>query len=887
MRTNNMSKRQDKPSTSGSTGDVRYRKSKSHKEYPSSIYDMYEDNYKDKKNRRPLLGVSIDDMAYLCGLFVVSLLVRLYDIRQPSSVVFDEVHFGGFATKYIKGRFFMDVHPPLAKLLITLAGVLGGFEGNFDFKEIGKDYLEPKVPYVSMRLMPAFLGVMVIPMAYLTIKLAGFSRASAFLVATLLIFENGLVTQSRLILLDSPLVAAVSFTTLMWVKFQNEQQRPFQFWWWFWMSMTGVGIGLTVSMKWVGLFTMAFIGLSTVKGLWDVLGDLKIPPLEWIKHFFARFLCLLVIPFVLYLFFFLIHFAILQNSGDGDGFMSSEFRMTLGGHKTQEATPIDVAFGSSVSIKHVNTLGGYLHSHKHTYPGGSKQQQVTLYPHQDENNVWLIQNKTDPEIPFNVSEPSWIYHDAVIRLYHPKTYKRLHSHDVRPPVTEADYQNEVSAYGYEGFAGDANDFWKVEIVDHDKSDPQSRERLRTLHTKFRLQHTITGCYLFSHSIKLPEWGFEQQEVTCVKGGSYEKTLWYIETNSHPTLPNDTEKVTYKMPGFLSKVWELNKVMWNTNKGLTDDHPYDSRPPSWVSLKRGISFWGKDHRSIYLLGNPLVWWSSSIAIICFLALEMIIILRSKRGYKDHLNINKQHFESWAALFFMGWCLHYFPFYLMARQLFLHHYFPALYFAVLLVGVGFDLFTFRLSNRKKMICALIIISISITIFYMFSPLTYGGKWTKSSCKSMKWIDTWDFDCEQYHSNYEEYMNTKIENTATSEGVREPKENLIKVDDNVREGQPIIQNNDNEKIIDDYSTKRDDKTAYDGKKPIVIKEAVEEEPVKEQSVNEVSETKTVELFVTVRVDQNGNPVNDDDDNDNVKEEKIESKKTEKILFSNNTDE
>lgn len=51
---------------------------------------------------------------------------------------FDEVHFGGFAAKYIRRRYFMDVHPPLAKLLVTLSAWLGRFDGQFDFKDIGK-----------------------------------------------------------------------------------------------------------------------------------------------------------------------------------------------------------------------------------------------------------------------------------------------------------------------------------------------------------------------------------------------------------------------------------------------------------------------------------------------------------------------------------------------------------------------------------------------------------------------------------------------------------------------------------------------------------------------------------------------------------------------------
>lgn len=96
--------------------------------------------------------------------------------------------FGGFASKYIKGKFFMDVHPPLAKLLITLAGWLAGFNGDFDFKDIGKDYLEPGVPYVAMRLLPALMGVMTIPTMFLTLKASGCRSMTAAMGAGLIIF---------------------------------------------------------------------------------------------------------------------------------------------------------------------------------------------------------------------------------------------------------------------------------------------------------------------------------------------------------------------------------------------------------------------------------------------------------------------------------------------------------------------------------------------------------------------------------------------------------------------------------------------------------------------------------------------------------------------------
>ncbi|KIV80013.1 hypothetical protein PV11_07548 [Exophiala sideris] len=719
----------------------------------------------------------IADYQVMGLLTLLACVVRLFRIYQPTSVVFDEVHFGGFATKYIKGKFFMDVHPPLAKLLITLAGWAAGFDGNFDFKDIGKDYLEPGVPYVSMRMLPAILGVLTIPTMFLTLKAAGCKTITASLGAALLIFENGLITQSRLILLDSPLVICTAFTALAWTCFNNQHElgpdRAFDASWWFWLTATGLGLGATVTVKWVGLFTIAWVGSLTVLQLWVLLGDnVHVTPRKWFKHFFARVFCLIVIPIAFYVGMFGIHFLCLVNPGDGDGFMSSEFQATLN-NKGMADTPADVAFGSEVTIRHHNTQGGYLHSHSHMYPTGSKQQQITLYPHKDENNVFLIENQTQPITADNVTiagprawanltdGPQFIKDGDVIRLYHTITHRRIHSHDVRPPVTEADWQQEVTAYGYEGFEGDANDLFRVEIIKSMSDGEEAKTRLRTIQTKFKLVHIMTGCVLFSHKVKLPDWGFEQQEVTCAKGGTLPNSVWYVEQNDHPQLGEDAEKVNYRNPGFLGKFWELQKVMWKTNAGLVESHAWDSRPGSWPILRRGINFWGKDHRQIYLLGNPAIWWPSSLAILAYAIFKGIAVLRWQRSCGDYSNVNFKRFDYEIGQSVLGWAFHYFPFFLMARQLFLHHYFPALYFAIIAMCQIFDFGANRISSlglkghpEIGRAVAVLFVAFAIGIFTLYAPLAYGNAWTQDQCRAVKLFETWDFDCNTFHTEYSKY-------------------------------------------------------------------------------------------------------------------------------------
>lgn len=78
----------------------------------------------------------------------------------------------------------------------------------------------------------------------------------------------------------------------------------------------------------------------------------------------------------------------------------------------------------------------------------------------------------------------------------------------------------------------------------------------------------------------------------------------------------------------------------TNAGLTDRHAYDSRPHHWPYLRRGINFWVKEHRQIYLMGNPVTWWISSLSVVLYALARGFIIIRAKRGYKD-LNNSESH------------------------------------------------------------------------------------------------------------------------------------------------------------------------------------------------------------------------------------------------------
>jgi dolichyl-phosphate-mannose-protein mannosyltransferase len=288
-------------------------------------------------------------------------------IHNPGEVVFDEVHFGKFASFYLRGEYYFDVHPPLAKLLLAGVGWLVGYDGHFLFETIGQDYAENNVPYIAFRIWCAFCGAAVIPVSFLIMKELGASVIACTLGALLLAFDNALVAQSRLILLDSMLWLTGILAIYFWIKFRKLRHEPFTFSWWFWLSMSGFGLALVTQVKMVGLFLVASVGIATVIDLWE-LSDLKrgLSLQQVWRHFSARAMCLIVLPFLLYLIPFYIHFKLLPASGTGDAFMSLRFQETLNGNR-QTLGASYIPYSSNITLKNVDS-NVYLHSHSHRIP---------------------------------------------------------------------------------------------------------------------------------------------------------------------------------------------------------------------------------------------------------------------------------------------------------------------------------------------------------------------------------------------------------------------------------------------------------------------------------------------------------------------------------------
>lgn len=243
---------------------------------------------------------------------VLALVTRLWQLGVPHAIVFDEVYFRQFASDYLSGHFFFDIHPPLVKLIFAGIGTLF---------HLSAAQVQSGMPGdVILRTLPAFAGAALVPLMYVIIRQLGLGRRIAAFGALLVLADNALLVESRFVLMDSLLLlfGMGALSAYLYLR------RMTGAWRWLWVVIVAVLLGMLVSTKWTGL---AIAGL--IFATWVIDSVVRRAP--WQRVVGEGVLALLIMA-TIYICSFALNFTLLTRSGDGDAFMSERFQATLVGN---------------------------------------------------------------------------------------------------------------------------------------------------------------------------------------------------------------------------------------------------------------------------------------------------------------------------------------------------------------------------------------------------------------------------------------------------------------------------------------------------------------------------------------------------------------------------
>ena len=226
-------------------------------------------------------------------LLALSCLTRFWGLFDPRVVVWDEVHFVRFAAAYLNGTYYLDVHPPVAKMLLAGAARLFG---------VTAETLSLNESAPAMRRLPALAGALIIPVVYLLLREVGAGRRVATLGAVLLLVDNALLVESRFILTDGLLLLFGMTAVLLFVAAERRSGSAR----WACLAASAVASGLAAGTKWTGLSALGLILLA-----WSVslLRQRRAASVR-----LGEAAILLIVPAAVYAGAFAVHFTLLRQS---------------------------------------------------------------------------------------------------------------------------------------------------------------------------------------------------------------------------------------------------------------------------------------------------------------------------------------------------------------------------------------------------------------------------------------------------------------------------------------------------------------------------------------------------------------------------------------------
>ena len=78
--------------------------------------------------------------------------------------------------------------------------------------------------------------------------------------------------------------------------------------------------------------------------------------------------------------------------------------------------------------------------------------------------------------------------------------------------------------------------------------------------------------------------------------------------------------------------------------------------------------------------------------------------------------------------------------MGRVTYVHHYYPALYFAILTAGFCVDWATRRLPKPAEWGFYALLYAVTMGLFWLFRAICFGMVGSSSQWKHLRWFDAW---------------------------------------------------------------------------------------------------------------------------------------------------
>lgn len=181
-------------------------------------------------------------------------------------------------------------------------------------------------------------------------------------------------------------------------------------------------------------------------------------------------------------------------------------------------------------------------------------------------------------------------------------------------------------------------------------------------------------------------------------------------------------------GLFKRMLNNQSLMLGYHSDLNATHPFSSHFYEWPIIARPIWYFSgivndTVREGISAFGNPLVWW---IGIPAFF-------------YMIYLALRKK--DKYAAFLIIGYLAQYLPWFFVSRITFIYHYFPSVFFVVMMIVYSIMQWKKKLSNRSFILLIVVYAVAVFTLFLLFYPVLSGQPVEASFVdKWLRWFDGW---------------------------------------------------------------------------------------------------------------------------------------------------